>query len=85
MKLSKDWVGNPPILHSETCLRCHQARFVYNGAFLRWLRERAGISLREMARRLKLSPAYLSDVERNRRGVTPDLHIAYDALRKKAS
>jgi predicted transcriptional regulator len=35
--------------------------------WLRWKRERAGISLREMARRLGFSAAYVSDFERGNR------------------
>ena len=37
------------------------------GAAMRKRRERAGLSLRELARRLKLSAPYLSDLEVGRR------------------
>lgn len=51
------------------------------GADLRRLREGAGLSLREMAARLNMSPAYLSDLERGHRAWRPDLIKRYeDAL-----
>lgn len=37
------------------------------GASLRASRERVGLTLREMARRLSLSPPFVSDVEQGRR------------------
>jgi transcriptional regulator with XRE-family HTH domain len=52
---------------SHTCPRCHGTGKVYSlegtGATLRALRERAGISLRRMARRLEVSSAMLSKWE----------------------
>lgn len=37
------------------------------GAFWRRIRERYGLSLRDMAKRLEFSPAYLSDLEQGKR------------------
>lgn len=39
------------------------------------------MTLREMARRIGVSAAYLSDVERGRRAALPRLVVAYEALR----
>lgn len=38
-----------------------------NGAYARECREKAGISLRELARRMKVSAPFLSDLERGNR------------------
>jgi transcriptional regulator with XRE-family HTH domain len=45
--------------------------------WLRWQRERAGVCLREAARRLGTSAAYLSDVERGARNVTQRVEEFY--------
>jgi DNA-binding transcriptional regulator YiaG len=55
---------------TELCPKCGAPWRVFNGQSLRKAREKTSISLREMARRLNVSAAYLSDVERNRRRVT---------------
>jgi ribosome-binding protein aMBF1 (putative translation factor) len=49
------------------CPRCRQPRQAVNPAWLRWVREEAGWSLRGWAAQLCVSPAYLSDIERGRR------------------
>ncbi len=60
------------------CHLCGSPRAVVNPAWLRAKRERAGVSLREMAKRLKISPPYLSDVELGRRNVLPYIVKAYE-------
>jgi DNA-binding transcriptional regulator YiaG len=53
------------------------------GAKLREHRERAGISLREVARRVKFTASYVSDVEQNRRRPTKAFVDAFmEALNK---
>lgn len=47
------------------------------GAKMRMLRESKGISLRSMARRLRYSAAYLSDLERGERNWRDELISAY--------
>lgn len=64
----------------EPCPTCGRPRPRLNGAWLRGKRERAGLSLREMARRMKLSAPYVSDIERNRRGCPDKVRQAYEAL-----
>ena len=49
------------------CTRCKQLRAVVGGEILRKMRMEKGWSLREVARRNNISPAYLSDIEHNRR------------------
>ena len=49
---------------TETVRRLDYAQF---GEVLRYHRKDAGMSLREMARKLKLSAAFLSDCERGKR------------------
>lgn len=50
---------------------------------LRKAREAAGISLREMARRMDFSPPYLSDVEKGRRRCTALIEAHYETLQPK--
>lgn len=70
----------PPAFLERPCRTCGHPRRVRNGDYLRALREREGLSLREVARRLALSAPYLSDVERGRRAVTPALWAGYRAV-----
>lgn len=70
----------PPAFLVVPCRECGQPRRVRNGAHLRALRERRGLSLREMARRLAWSASYLSDVERGRRAATPTVWACYRAI-----
>jgi transcriptional regulator with XRE-family HTH domain len=50
----------------------------YSGDELRARRKKAGLGLRELARRGKVTAAYLCDVELNRRGVSPRIKAIYD-------
>ena len=65
----------------ETCWRCKGRGFIeYVGSQLRAKRQAHGISMRSVARRLKLSAAYLCDVENNRRSATERIRKFYDNL-----
>lgn len=64
----------------EPCPRCGSPEQVINGLWLRSKRIKAGITLREFARRLDLSAPYISDIETNRRTVTPAIRKAYESL-----
>lgn len=67
---------------TRPCQRCGGAgseKYV-DGLVLRHAREKAGISLRQMARDLSLSPMYLSDVEHNHRTATEYIVEMYEAL-----
>ena len=68
----------------EPCHACGKSRAVINGRWLRLEREMAGLTLREMARGLEFSAAYLCDVEHNRRHCSPKILAAYEALRVAA-
>lgn len=59
------------------CPRCGGPEYQTDGNELRKLRERAGVSLRETARRFGFSAAHLSDVELNRRRVRGSLEAKY--------
>lgn len=50
---------------------------VYHGQQLRNLRKKEGLSLRELARRMKVSVAYLSDLELGRRSWNNELMRRY--------
>jgi transcriptional regulator with XRE-family HTH domain len=73
--------ARPPMYVSQPCPWCGGRSTALNGAWLRSVREDEGVSLRAMARRAKVSAAYLSDVERNRRGLSGRGH-ASDRVRK---
>lgn len=47
------------------------------GALLRGMRERTGLTAKDVAARLGISPQYLSDLERGRRRWTPALVGAF--------
>lgn len=67
---------------TRPCPRCNGAgseKYV-DGLVLRHAREKAGVSLRQMARELSLSAMYLSDVERNHRSATEYIVEMYQAL-----
>lgn len=58
------------------CSACKTAVPVVDGYYLKELRKKAGISLREVARQLGFSPAYICDIENNRRN-PPQVLIAF--------
>lgn len=64
----------------DDCPMCGTPRTVINGRWLRIQREMAGMTMREMARQLEFSAAYLCDVEHNRRHCSPKIRAAYEAL-----
>lgn len=64
----------------EACQACGAPQAVISGAWLRERRKAAGLTLREMARRLDFTPAYICDVEKNRRHCSPVIRKAYEAL-----
>ena len=53
---------------------------VVNPAWLRERRKNARVTMREMAKRLSYSAAYLCDVEHGRRNVSAVIHDAYKKL-----
>jgi transcriptional regulator with XRE-family HTH domain len=69
---------------TEVCTRCGQSRKVVDGSSLRQIRKEKGLSLREFAFAVGVSPAYICDIELNRRRVTPRMEMAYGALKLKA-
>jgi predicted transcriptional regulator len=56
-------------------------REVISHVLLRKARSLSGVSIREMARRLDYSAAYLSDIELGRRGCNPKISAAYQELK----
>lgn len=72
--------GRPPRFVPHRCGHCGMTRKTLNGAWLRWKREQSGVGLRELARLSKLSPAFLSDIERGNRHATPRAEEAYRRL-----
>lgn len=64
----------------EPCHACGAPKAVIDGAWLRAQRLKAGLTLREMARRLDFSAVYISDVERNLRHCSPKIREAYEQL-----
>lgn len=72
---------------THTCQKCSGAGRVsaINGACARWLREKSGVGLREMARRLGVSAAYVSDAERGRRTFPAEWVTSYGSMRLRAA
>lgn len=68
-----------PILHEVPCRHCNGKGKVLrlNGRKLAAVREQKEISLRDMAKRLGISAAYLSDVENDRRQGNADIRREY--------
>lgn len=58
---------------------------VATGSALRARRESAGLSLRQLAERMKFSVPYLADVERERRNCTQSILNAYASLKPKSN
>lgn len=67
----------PYTMMGSTCPSCGAAKESIDGRSLRAARTVQAVSLRELARRVGFSAAYLSDVERNRRAVTPKVLDLY--------
>jgi len=63
------------------CPTCGTPKSIVNGAWLRNERKKAGLSLREMARRLGVSAPFLCDVEFSRRNCSVKVRQAYEALK----
>lgn len=62
------------------CCQCGSPQSVIDGGWLRARRLRAGLTLREMARRTGFSAPYICDIELNRRKCLPNMRAAYEAL-----
>ena len=63
----------------ERCPRCYGAGYLHriSGAWLRRVRTARGVTLRAVARRVGVSATFLSDVERGRRWINPDMCSRY--------
>lgn len=70
----------PKQTYLNECPHCGHQRRVINGAWLRWVRERAGIDQRTLAKRIGISGPYLSDLERNRRECPEIIRREYQKL-----
>ena len=70
----------PPRWTHQPCPHCGAPMRVPNGAWLRYLRERARIDQRTFAQRLRASGPYISDIERNRRACPLTFLQAYQRL-----
>lgn len=66
-----------------TCGTCGATRDVIDGSELRAWRTKAGLSLREMGKRMNLSASFLCDAELNRRNPTEQVVRAYRVAAKE--
>jgi predicted transcriptional regulator len=75
----------PAKFDSRRCpMKCEDGEIVVvRGEWCRWVRQRAGLSLREVARRMKLTAPYISDVELGRRAVTKRMRAFYEGLERR--
>lgn len=62
------------------CPTCGTPHSVINGAWLAAVRKRARESQRQLAFRLGYAPAYLCDIEHNRRNCPLEIREAYERL-----
>lgn len=66
-----------PRKRETPCTVCGTPRAFVDGAWLREQRKAAGLTLREVARRLGYTASYVCDVELNRRYASADLTARY--------
>jgi hypothetical protein len=78
--LATEVISIPHRQRLSVCGHCGAPEYVVSGDYLRALRLRAGLSLREAARRLDLSAAYVSDIERNSRTPATQMVAFYEGL-----
>ena len=69
-----------PKFKPQPCRACGAPQSTINGAWLRTVREKAGLTLREFAERAGVSAPYISDIERNRRNCLPNMRKRYEDL-----
>ena len=67
----------------RTCLHCNGTGgpLVLSGEWMKAVRRKAGVTLREVARRSKFSAAFVSDCELGRRAANAKLEKIYLALK----
>lgn len=70
----------PPKFTHAFCSRCGAPRSVVNGDWLRFVRLRAGLTLRQFAKRAGVSAVYISDIERNKRNCLPKMRQQYETF-----
>lgn len=80
MKTEKVILGKYTVV---PCRLCGHLRAIIAYTWLRKVRLISIVSLRRAAKRIKVSPAYLSDVELGRRGITNRVLEFYEKLDKK--
>lgn len=74
--------GQPPPYRTRYCGLCGDGKLVVNGEWLRWMRVRAGLSMRAVASECGLSVPFISNVEHNRRLCPSNLEMVYVCLPK---
>lgn len=69
-------------LTAKQCEHCHGRGIVriYEPETLKKTRQKTGISMRAMARKLRISPPYLSDIENGNRTIPENVIRAYRKL-----
>ena len=70
----------PKRFSEAACPRCGAPERVVNPQWLRAIRRESGVSLRDAAKRLGFTAAYLCDIEKGRRNALPHIVKGYEAL-----
>lgn len=70
----------PSKFAEQPCSLCGTPRSVVNGEWLRFVRKCAGLTLRQFAKRAGVSPAYICDIEHNRRNCLPEMRAQYETF-----
>jgi predicted transcriptional regulator len=73
-------VSEPQKFQHGCCTKCGTPRSVLNPKWLRAKRERAGLSLRDVAPKVGFSIVYLSDIERGNRACPVKVREVYETL-----
>jgi hypothetical protein len=73
-------MSKPSKIRASACPSCGGRVYLVNGTWLRAQRVAAGVSVRSFARSLDFSAAYISDIERNHRGCSHEIQVAYERL-----
>lgn len=65
------------------CPTCKQKHDRVNGRWLQWLRLKAGLTLREVATKAKVSHTFIRDIERNVNNCTRSVRGVYSNIERK--
>ncbi len=72
-------MANPKEKRVVKCPTCGGKREVVNGRWLAWVRNKAGMTMRDVAKKAKVSAPFINDIEHNKRSCTRKVRMVYAA------